>query len=128
MVSIWSILVKLLMNFLQLVYATHHTDVYPSLSLPPECLPLAPICHYDLKALKRLRSFKCVQADDIPGFIIKGCTDISYLYLFLSIHVFLIYAYLRSIFLLYGSKRKLFLFKKEDKRTSDITTPILVAS
>jgi hypothetical protein len=56
------------MNFLQLVYDTHHPDVFPSHSLPSECLPLAPISYYDLKALKRPRPFKSVGVDDIPDF------------------------------------------------------------
>jgi hypothetical protein len=40
-------------------------------------LTLAPISDSDVfRAFKRLRPSKSVGVDDIPGFIIKGCTDI----------------------------------------------------
>jgi hypothetical protein len=74
------------MNFLQLIYNTHHPDVFPTHSLSTERLPLTRITDYDLlKALKRLRPFKSFGVHDISGFIIKGCTDLPYLYLFLNI-------------------------------------------
>jgi hypothetical protein len=52
--------------------------------LSSEFLPLASVSNSDVyKAIKRLRPSKSVGVDDIPGFIIKGCTDI-----FLSIQFF----------------------------------------
>jgi hypothetical protein len=43
-----------------------------------ECLSLAPVSDSDVfKTIKLLRPFKSVGVDDIPSFIIKGCTDIS---------------------------------------------------
>jgi hypothetical protein len=42
-----------------------------------EFLSLAPVSDSDIfKAIKRFKPSKFVGVDDIPGFIIKGCTDI----------------------------------------------------
>jgi hypothetical protein len=51
--------------------------VFPNLLSSSEFLPLASASDSDVyKAIKRLRPSKSVGVDDIPGFIIKGCTDI----------------------------------------------------
>jgi hypothetical protein len=55
-----------------------------------------------IKAIKHLKPSKAAGVDDIPGFIIKGCTDI-----FVPV--------LKRIFQPYGSKQQLFLFSKKAK-------------
>jgi hypothetical protein len=61
----------------QSVYNTPCTGVFPSPSQFSECLSLAPISELDIcKALRRLRPSKSVGLDDIPSFVIKGCSEI----------------------------------------------------
>jgi hypothetical protein len=61
----------------QSVYSNPCPIVFPTLLPSSECLPLASVSDSDVKnAIKRLRPSKSVGIDDIPGFIIKGCTDI----------------------------------------------------
>jgi hypothetical protein len=63
---------------LQSVYNTPCTGVFPSLSQSSEFLSSAPISELDIcKALRRLRPSKSVGLDDIPSFVIKGCSEIS---------------------------------------------------
>jgi hypothetical protein len=51
--------------------------VFPTLLSSSEFLTLASVSDSDvIKAIKRLRPSKSVGLDDIPGFIIKDCTDI----------------------------------------------------
>jgi hypothetical protein len=59
-----------------------------------------------IKAIKRLKPSKSVRVDDIPGFIIKGCTDI-----FVPVlkHIFNLNLS-QQYFPPYGSKQQLFLF------------------
>jgi hypothetical protein len=50
---------------------------FPTLSQSSEFLSLAPISNADVcKAIKGLKPSKSVAHDDIPGFIIKGCSGI----------------------------------------------------
>jgi hypothetical protein len=59
----------------QSVYNTPCTGVFPSLS--SEFLSLAPISELDIcKALRRLKPYNSVGLDDIPSFVIKGCSEI----------------------------------------------------
>jgi hypothetical protein len=61
----------------QTVYHNPGPIVFPNLLSSSEFLPLASVSDSDVyKAIKRLRPSKSVGVDDIPGFIIKGCTDI----------------------------------------------------
>ncbi|PNF20040.1 hypothetical protein B7P43_G05817 [Cryptotermes secundus] len=61
----------------QTVYHNPGPIVFPNLLSSSEFLPLASVSDSDvIKAIKRLRPSKSVGVDDIPGFIIKGCTDI----------------------------------------------------
>jgi hypothetical protein len=65
-------------NLLDLVFQTLVcTGVFPSLSQSSEFLLLAPIFQLDIcKALRRLSPSKSVGLDDIPSFVIKGCSEI----------------------------------------------------
>jgi hypothetical protein len=68
----------------QSVYNNPSPVVFPTLLSPSEYLPLSSVSDSDvIKAIKRLRPSKYVRVDDIPGFIIKGCTDC---YLWLLLH------------------------------------------
>jgi hypothetical protein len=50
---------------------------FPPLSQSSEFLALGPISDSDVcKSIKRLTLSKSVGLDDIPGFVIKGCSDI----------------------------------------------------
>jgi hypothetical protein len=50
---------------------------FPPLSQFPEYLSLAPISYADIcKAITTLKFFKSAGFDDIPGFVIKGCSKI----------------------------------------------------
>jgi hypothetical protein len=50
---------------------------FPPLSESSEFVSLAPISDADVcKAIRRLKPSKSVGLDDIPGFIIKGCSSI----------------------------------------------------
>jgi hypothetical protein len=50
---------------------------FPPLSQSSELLSLAPISDANVcKAIKRLKHSKSVALDDIPGFVIKGCSGI----------------------------------------------------
>jgi hypothetical protein len=61
----------------QSVYNSPCPVVFPTLLSSLEFLTLAPVSDSDvIKAIMRLRPSKSVGLDDIPGFIIKGCTDI----------------------------------------------------
>jgi hypothetical protein len=62
----------------QLMYNNPSPGLFPSLkSSPSESLSLPPISDSDIfKALKRLKPSKSVGLDNIPGFIIKGCSAI----------------------------------------------------
>jgi hypothetical protein len=61
----------------QSVYSSPCPNVLPTLLSSFEFLPLSPVSDSDvIKAIKRLRASKSVGVDDVPGFIIKGCTDI----------------------------------------------------
>ncbi|PNF20051.1 hypothetical protein B7P43_G05268 [Cryptotermes secundus] len=61
----------------QTVYHNPGPIVFPILLSSSEFLPLASVSDSDvIKAIKRLRPSKSVGVDDIPGFIIKGYTDI----------------------------------------------------
>jgi hypothetical protein len=61
----------------QSVYNSPCPVVFPTLLSSSEFLTLAPVSDSDvIKTIKRLRPSKSVGLDDIPGFIIKGCTDI----------------------------------------------------
>jgi hypothetical protein len=61
----------------QSVYDNPCPVVFPAFSSSFQFLSLAPLSDSDvIKAIKRLRPSKSVGVDDIPGFIIKGCTDI----------------------------------------------------
>jgi hypothetical protein len=51
--------------------------VLPSLSQSSECLSLAPISELDIfKALRPLSPSGSVGLDDIPSFVMKGCSEI----------------------------------------------------
>jgi hypothetical protein len=64
-------------NHFQSVYNGHCPTALPVLHQYPEVLPLASVSDSDvIKAIRRLRPTKSAGLDDIPGFIIKGCTDI----------------------------------------------------
>jgi hypothetical protein len=63
----------------QSVYNILCLVVFPTLLSSSEFIYsyLAPVSDLDVfKAIKQLRPSKSVGVDDIPGFIIKGCTDI----------------------------------------------------
>jgi hypothetical protein len=61
----------------QSVYNNNCPTDFSPLAQSSEFLSLAPISDADVcKAIKRLKSSKSVGLDDIPGFIIKGCSDI----------------------------------------------------
>jgi hypothetical protein len=61
----------------QSVYNNHCPMGFPPLSQSSEFLSLAPISDLDVcKAVKRPKSSKSVGLDDIPGFVIKGCSGI----------------------------------------------------
>jgi hypothetical protein len=61
----------------QSVYNNHCFQVPSTISSSSDLLTLAPVSDSGVfKALKRLRPSKSTGVDDIPGFIIKGCTDI----------------------------------------------------
>jgi Notch-like protein len=71
------IIIIIIAKNLQSVYNTPCTGVFPSLSQSSELLSLATISELDIcKALRRLRQCKSVGLDDIPGFVIKGCSEI----------------------------------------------------
>jgi hypothetical protein len=60
----------------QSVYNNPGPIVFPTTLSSSEFLPLASVSDSDIiKAIKRLRPSKSVGVDDIPGFIIKGCTQ-----------------------------------------------------
>jgi hypothetical protein len=59
------------------VYNNHCSMDFPPLSQSSDILSLAPISEADVcKAIKRLKPSISVGLDDIPGFIIKGCSSI----------------------------------------------------
>jgi hypothetical protein len=61
----------------QTVYNTPCTGVFPSLLQYSEFLSLAPISELDIcRALRCLRPSKSVGLDDIPSFVMKGCSEI----------------------------------------------------
>jgi hypothetical protein len=61
----------------QSVYNNPCPAVFPTLLSSSEFLTLASVSDSDvIKAIKRLRPSESVGLDDIPGFIIQGCTDI----------------------------------------------------
>jgi hypothetical protein len=64
-------------NHLQSIYSSQSPGVLPSLSSSLGSLSLSPISDSDiLKAIARLIPSKSVGLDNIPGFVIKGCSDI----------------------------------------------------
>jgi hypothetical protein len=66
-----------LSKYFQSVYSNPCPNVLPTILSSSEFLPLSPFSDSDdVKAIKRLRPSKSVVVDDVPGFIIKGCTDI----------------------------------------------------
>jgi hypothetical protein len=59
--------------------------VFPNLSSTSQFLCLAPAFDSNFsRALKHLRPTKSVRDDDVPGFVIKGSSDIFMVYLFLN--------------------------------------------
>jgi hypothetical protein len=61
----------------QSIYHSHCPTVFPTLLSSSEFFPLASVSDSDIiKTIKRLRPSKSIEVDDVPGFIIKGCTDI----------------------------------------------------
>jgi hypothetical protein len=61
----------------QSVYNNTCPVVFPTLLSSSEFLSLPPVSDSNIfKAIKRLGQSKSVGIDGIPGFIIKGCTDI----------------------------------------------------
>ncbi|PNF33582.1 hypothetical protein B7P43_G14684 [Cryptotermes secundus] len=96
----------------QAVYHNPGPIVFPNLLSSSEFLPLASLSESDvMKAIKRLRPSKSVGVDDIPGFIIKGCTDIFVPILKHIFNLSLSQHYLPP----YGSKQQLSLFSKKAK-------------
>jgi hypothetical protein len=67
-------------------------------------------------AISHLRSTKSVGPDEIPNFIIKGCSDI----LFISCATFLTSVYLPGYFSRYGNRRLLFLFSRKVIKSSKV--------
>jgi hypothetical protein len=66
----------------QSVYSNPCPNVLPTPLSSSEILHLVPVSDSDvLKAIKLLRPSTSVGVDDVPGFIIKGCTDIFVLIL-----------------------------------------------
>jgi hypothetical protein len=71
----------MLLMISQSIFSYYTTILVLLSSLPSspssEFLSLAPVSYLDgFKVSKRLRPSKSVGVDDIPGLIIKGCTDI----------------------------------------------------
>jgi hypothetical protein len=61
----------------QSVYNHRCPVVFPTHLSCSELLPLASVSYSDIiKAINRLRPSKSVGLDDIPGFVIKGCSDV----------------------------------------------------
>jgi hypothetical protein len=61
----------------QSVYNSSYLIVFPALLPSSEDLSLALVSDSDvIKAIERTRPSKAAGVDDIPAFIIKGCTDI----------------------------------------------------
>jgi hypothetical protein len=60
-----------------IVYNNSHLGNFPSLLQTSECFSLPPISNSDVcKALKCLQPSKSVGLDDIPVFVINGCSEI----------------------------------------------------
>jgi hypothetical protein len=94
------------------VYSSSCHGTSSSVNQGAENLHFAPISNSDVQnAIKRQRQSKPVGLDGIPSFVIKGCPEILYLFLGLS----LISAYLRILSLTCGSKQRLSLFSKKVK-------------
>jgi hypothetical protein len=86
-------------NF-QTVYNNFHSGDFPFLLQTSVLLSLASIFNSDVcKALKCLRPSESVGLDDIPAFIIKGWSEILYMFL----NLFLILAFRRN-YILHGRK------------------------
>jgi hypothetical protein len=65
----------------QSVYRNHCPRDITALSKSSEFLPLTPVSDADIcKAIERLKHSKSVGLDDIPGFVIKGCSGILFLF------------------------------------------------
>jgi hypothetical protein len=61
----------------QSVYNHPCPVVFPTNLSSSELLTLAPVSHSDIsKAINRLKPSKSVGLDGIPGFVIKGCSDV----------------------------------------------------
>jgi hypothetical protein len=61
----------------QSVYNHPCPVVFPANLSSSELLTLAPVSHSDIiKAINRLKPSKAVGLDDIPRFVIKGCSDV----------------------------------------------------
>jgi hypothetical protein len=71
---------------LQSVYNNWDPSDFPLLSHSPEFVSITPIFDADVcKPIKRLKPSKSVGLDDIPGFIMKGCSAIFIPVSFLSL-------------------------------------------
>jgi hypothetical protein len=73
-------------HFASTFKANYYQTFIPSDLIASDVLPTTPISAAEAsKTIKRLRPSKCVGLDDIPSFIIKGCSDV---FIPLLTHVF----------------------------------------